>query len=667
MDKKISFDFCCIKRYHQIQDAGSNITASLDPPQQQALHQALTMVGQSAEQRHGLRLLGQPIGSSTFANNFINDKISNLQNTINTKLFHRIHDLQTQLAILKNCIIPSVQHLLATHVYHSFTKHMTQDLHQWHSATTLQLRIIIHNAIATIAQCDTLPLHTIPIIHLPALLGGLGLRDPIATATPAALTTFTRSIRYALYGIPCTGISVTMPTIHKHCFQHTAHNPILSHFGNELLSKLPQQTNTWKTIDHFIRNAPLNGIQKHLYHQHQLDVKTNLASHLHPDIASVLPSLLSPLTSIPLLSLSRCIVTNRIPNQNFRLLLQRKLRIPILPAQLRHTPCTCRAHTPLDPFGDHLFSCTNASKTPIHNLIRNTCFHILSKLAPMANIATSPTDIQLEPPNLVPTCPTLRPADIGIHLPEQQNPHDSDITPPWLALDVTFTHIPHVPIRLSNALSSDRPDSNNPTHKVHDDSARQKFNVPHAYALHTHNIILLPFTIDHLGGLGPFATTFFFGDLASATIPSAGSFPIWTPQSFPKNPDAYLLYRRTIDHCPKDILHSANHHWNSGAQVKRPFGSTYHTATPSLWAIQTLGLNIVKALSHHCQTTIAKIQNNAATQRPLYKNSQISFPTAASPTYKPLRVTDTCYFPTQDPFTPPQDPTAEDTTLIQIQ
>jgi hypothetical protein len=26
----------------------------------------------------------------------------------------------------------------------------------------------------------------------------------------------------------------------------------------------------------------------------------------------------------------------------------------------------------------------------------------------------------------------------------------------------------------------------------------------------------------------------------------------------------------------------------------------YHTATPSLWAIQTLGLNIVKALSHHC-------------------------------------------------------------------
>jgi hypothetical protein len=111
-----------------------------------------------------------------------------------------------------------------------------------------------------LTKCAVLPLHTtIPaIIHLPALLGGLGLRDPIATAIPAALTTFTCSIQHALHGIPCTGIPVTIPNIHKHwCFQHTAHhNPILSHYGHELLSKLPQQTNTWNTMENFIRNAP---------------------------------------------------------------------------------------------------------------------------------------------------------------------------------------------------------------------------------------------------------------------------------------------------------------------------------------------------------------------------------------------------------------------------
>jgi hypothetical protein len=637
----------------------------LSPPQQQSLIQAIQMLGPKAEQRQGIRLLGQPIGSQSFANNFINEKIFQLQETINTKLFHRIHDFQTQLAILKNCIIPSVQHLLATHVYHSFTNNMSPDLHQWHSSTTLQLRIIIQDTIASITKCDILPLHTIPIIHLPALLGGLGIRDPIATAIPAALTTFTRSLRYASHGIPCTGTPVPVPNIHKHCLQYTTHNSILSHYGPELLSKLPQQTNSWKTMENFIRNAPLQGIQKHLYHQHQQDIKTNLASHLHPDISGVLPSLLSPLTSIPLLSLSRRIVTNRIPNPYFRLLLQRKLRLPILPSMLHYTPCTCRAHTPLDPYGDHLFSCTNASKTPIHNLLRNTCYHILSKIAPMAKLVTTPTDIQLEPPNIAPLCPTLRPADIGIQLtPDQRN--SADTTPPLLALDVTFTHIPLLTNQSAHATSSDRPVSKNPTHKVHDDSARQKFNVPHAYALHAHNIILLPFTIDHLGGLGPFATTFLFGNLHNAIIPAAGPLPTWTPQSFPKNPDAYLLYRRTIENCPSNLLSLASHNWNLGAQVTRPFGSTYHTATPTSWALQTLGLNMVKALAHHCHNTIEKLTHYAETQRPLYKNSQISLPTAVSPTFTFLRVTDTCYFPQESP-TPPRDTIAADTTSLPLQ
>jgi hypothetical protein len=633
----------------------------LNSAQQEALSQALSMLGPKAEQRQGIRLLGQPIGSQAFANTFIQDRISTIHDTINTKLFHRIHDSQTQLAMLKNCIIPSVQHLLATHVYHTFTPNSPQDLHQWHSSTTLQLRITIQNTVASLTQCDLLPFHTTWIIHLPALLGGLGIRDPTATAIPAALTTFTRSIRYAIHGIPCNGQPIPMPPIHNHCFQNTAHKPILSHYGQELLPRLPQQPYAWKTIEHFVKDAPLHGIQKHLYHQHQLEVKKHLPMHFPPDMAQLLPSLISPLTSIPLLSLSRRIVANRIPNHHFRILLQRKLRLPILPPSLHYTPCICRAHTPLDPFGDHLFSCTNASKTPIHNHLRNTCYHILAKIAPLASLVATPTDIQLEPPNTIPLYPTLRPADIGLQLtPTPQNNHDESA--PLLALDVTFTHTP----RTASPHSSDRPDSNNNTNKVHDESARQKFNVPHAYALLTHNIILLPFTIDHLGGLGSFATNFLFGEPTTAIIPTASSPPKWTPQSFPRNPDAYLLYLRTLEKCPTNILHSANHNWNMGAQVKRPFGSTYHTATPSAWAIQTLGLNLVKALAHHCYNTTEKISHHAATQRPLYKNHHISLPTLSSPTFNYLRVTDPCYFLPTDPFTPPQD-TTEDTTTLPIQ
>jgi hypothetical protein len=32
-----------------------------------------------------------------------------------------LNDHQTQLALLKHCVIPLIQHLLATHVYHTYT------------------------------------------------------------------------------------------------------------------------------------------------------------------------------------------------------------------------------------------------------------------------------------------------------------------------------------------------------------------------------------------------------------------------------------------------------------------------------------------------------------------------------------------------------------------
>jgi hypothetical protein len=111
----------------------------------------------------------------------------------------------------------------------------------------------------------------------------------------------------------------------------------------------------------------------------------------------------------------------------------------------------------------------------------------------------------------------------------------STLHPPYLALDVAFTHTPQITFALQDTHSSDRPVSHKPTHNVHDDSAKQMFNVPHAYALVTHNIILLPITIDHHGGLGPFATSFFFGQ-NNPTITVAAPPPSWSSQTFTHNP-----------------------------------------------------------------------------------------------------------------------------------
>jgi hypothetical protein len=627
----------------------------LPPHLHHSLSQALSMLGPHAEQKRGIRLLGQPIGSSVYAIEFIDKKVNELHDMATRRLFHKLQDHQTQLAITKHCILPSIQHLLATHVYHTFGTNTNQDLHNWNSNTATQLRFTILNIVAKITNTPILPLHATPIIHLPAKIGGLGIRDPIATAVPAALITFTRSIRYAHYGIPCGTTTIKPAQIHRQCFQTSMHRPIIEFFADTLLPALPENQKKPTTIENFIQHTQLNGIQRHLYQQHQKSVKNELPQLLAPEISDLLPSLLSPLTSIPLLSLSRRVESNRIPNVHFRILLQRKLRLPVLPPSLHYKPCICRSKSLLDPYGDHLFSCTGASKIPMHNRLRDTCFHILSKIAPIANLVTTTTDIQLEPPNVLPSHPTLRPADIGIRPTPKIDTNMGDFDPEYIALDITFTATPV--LTFPRQLSSDQPEQKTQITKVHDDSARQKFNVPHSFALLSHNVTMLPITFDHLGGIGPFAVNFFYGLSSSNMILPAAPLPIWSPQSFPQNPDAYLLYKRTLSQSPKNVFTSADHFWRQGNQHQRPFGSTYHTATPSSWATQTLSLNLVKGLAQHCHNTIEKIIQHTQTLRSNYKESHLqtaanifSFPNrclqTADPThFPPVASTTTHLFP----------------------
>jgi hypothetical protein len=194
--------------------------------QQQHLLNTLHKLGPNAEQRNGIRLLGQPIGSTAFALDYINQKVHHLETFTSTKLFYRLHDHQTQLALLKHCIVPSIQHLLATHVYHTYSALSTNDLHQWHTETTTRLRTIIHNVFAQITKQQTLPTHAFPPSytyprHLaesvsvipspplsrPPLLLSL---DPCATLTSVSPREKTTSPHYQY-----TSIAFKLPIIRK--------------------------------------------------------------------------------------------------------------------------------------------------------------------------------------------------------------------------------------------------------------------------------------------------------------------------------------------------------------------------------------------------------------------------------------------------------------------
>jgi hypothetical protein len=190
--------------------------------------------------------------------------------------------------------------------------------------------------------------------------------------------------------------------------------------------------------------------------------------------------------------------------------------------------------------------------------------------------------------------------------------HHNETIEPCAAIDITFTHVPP-----SLVTPSPVPPALNPLFQVHEDSAKRKFNVPHAYHISHQNIILTPFTIDHLGGLGHFATKLLFGTQTPSNPPP----PPWTIDTFRSNPEAHTLFQTSLYQTPSGILPRATHHWTHGAHEPTRFGTTYHTFTPTQWATQVLALNLSKALSHHLITHLRRITTHSTNQRRPPNNS----------------------------------------------
>ena len=110
-------------------------------------------------------------------------------------------------------------------------------------------------------------------------------------------------------------------------------------------------------------------------------------------------------------------------------------------------------------------------------------------------------------------------------------------------------------------------DSTSKSHRVHEESAREKICVPYAKAFLIHGVTVLPFTVDHLGGLGSFATSFLFGSSATATIQPAEKAPPWTIQDFCSNKVAFPLYQQIDDIVPKALFPRQTRH---GAPLPTP-------------------------------------------------------------------------------------------------
>ena len=162
-------------------------------------------------------------------------------------------------------------------------------------------------------------------------------------------------------------------------------------------------------------------------------------------------------------------------------------------------PPVCSCGKPLDPFGDHFFTCRKHPKSTLSNKIGDTLHTVLHTLGALAGFCRNNTDVQCEPTTILPHHPTKKPADIGFPPLSPASPSDPAITSRYIALDVT---IPPPPSSAPALIPTQLP-SPHPLLAAHNTSARQKFcgrtsQVDAALLvadLNANNITLLPYKL----------------------------------------------------------------------------------------------------------------------------------------------------------------------------
>ena len=165
--------------------------SNLDEKQTHSLKQALSFLSpddpSKAEITSGVRFLGQPIGSTAFARQYINKKLQGMQHKMNCLL--QLNDLQTQHNLFKFTMVSSILHLLPTDINLAY-KQTNQRTTLWSSPTTTQTEQLITNFLAKLTSLPENEISTSSalIATIPQRLGGLGYQQAAVAAYPRLLT-----------------------------------------------------------------------------------------------------------------------------------------------------------------------------------------------------------------------------------------------------------------------------------------------------------------------------------------------------------------------------------------------------------------------------------------------------------------------------------------------
>jgi hypothetical protein len=569
---------------------------------------------------NGTVLLGTPIGNPQFVQQYLDTKLSELKSKIHYLQKH-VDSPATKMRLFHGSLqlMPLFQQFIDGVHFINFNEDDEQPSSFNTALTSLYQAFLAH--LCNLNPHDTLPPHCWPLATRPLSAGGFGFLDPHSNAPIHFIRPLLRTITAAHEGIR---IKTPHSSDTNDYITFKLPDNITLPFRQWQSSTLPWIQKWANIIDPFLQHDNPNHALSTIFTQHvdpflilkkannELTKNKILTTTFSQDIITILPTLTNPLTSQALVTIPLSLASNRIPASTYFIAMRRKLRIPITEQS------TCRCGSKMDQHCDHAFKCTHCSKTLFHNRTRDTLAYVLSHIVPHSSLAYTSNDVAREPTNLLPRYPNLRPADVAIKLANQQHTH--------LLIDVTCISMPTQKQRDPNPLTVTL------HHERHENSKFRRPNDKQPQQI-LQNILdrqflLLPFTVDPGGCLGPMATSFFWRKHPRYPSLLRPSSYATRPKQHLNLPQAELLCKQTLDNSPQAILSSADQGW------KDAHGDAYFTnnhKTPSIWATQTLGHNLNLALSLHIQEMLSNLHPFSKTG----SNNSTLLTAASKPHLKP--------------------------------
>ena len=264
-----------------------------------------------------------------------------------------------------------------------------------------------------------------------------------------------------------------------------------------------------------------------------------------------------------LFTMSRTPHQHRIPNEVFKIMLKRKLRLRLWPfTHLTH--CTCTAK--LDPYGDHCLGCTDNHKTAASDCIRDAIVMILKRILPLVQLIRQQSQVETEPTKIIKDLPKQRPFDLAFRVEHSTTEQMRRCPLSRIGFDVTLIH--------SNISSSDITkdcdllNNDEPSVRLRDLGEKKNFERPRGGTNNVtgvtltgdqaigqiidSNQALIPIAIGPFGEIGEIFMRFLYGT---------------APRSLPKisssKPNAQrALHLATSNKVPSNILRRAKDVWS---------------------------------------------------------------------------------------------------------